>query len=100
MSQTLDTDKYCRDFAPLPNIYSGVISDVKGIGHYGCDANGKCEYGHSKGTNNMELFLMIDIPLSFALDTVILPVTIYKQLKYGNICKYMSSTDAPYVENK
>lgn len=98
MSQTLDTDKYCRDLTPLPNIYSGVITDVRGIGHYGCGTNDKCEYGYYKETNNVEFFLVVDIPLSLALDTVLLPITIYKQLKYGNICKYMSNEDATHLE--
>jgi len=98
ISQTLETDKYCRDLIPLSSIYSGVITDVRGIGHYGCDTAGKCEYGHQKGTNNFEFFLIVDMPLSLALDTVILPFTIYRQLKYGNICKYMPDADAAHAE--
>ena len=80
--------------APLPNMYSGVILDVQGIAHYGCDNNGNCEFGHYKETNNFEFFCLIDLPLSLAMDTVLLPVTIYKQFKYGNICKKISSEDA------
>ena len=34
----------------------------------------------------MGLLCLIDIPLSLALDTIVLPYTIYKQYKYGNFC--------------
>jgi uncharacterized protein YceK len=105
ISQTVDPDekdfqeKFCGGGGPLPYIYSGFIMDVKGLGHYGCDRNGKCEFLHT-GTNNFEFFFLIDMPLSLALDTVLLPVTIYRQIKYGNLCKYISSEDTTQLEKR
>ena len=35
-------------------------------------------------TNNIEGFCLIDVPLSIAADTLMLPLTIYEQIKYGS----------------
>ncbi|MDH5732065.1 MAG: YceK/YidQ family lipoprotein [Gammaproteobacteria bacterium] len=57
----------------MPRIYSGTIFDSR------------CIYHPDKaGANNMELFCLIDLPLSILLDTLILPYTIYTQIRYGS----------------
>lgn len=30
---------------------------------------------------------ILDLPASFAADTVVLPFTIYEQIRYGDVCK-------------
>ena len=80
-------------FGPLPNVYSGFIYDLQCITHYGCDALGNCMLFHDPHPGELTLICLIDTPLSFVVDTVLLPVTIYKQNKYGNICKIKKYTD-------
>jgi len=58
---------------PLPRIYSGAILDFRGFWH-----------PDHPGTNNVELFCLVDLPLSLVADTIILPLTIYEQNKYGD----------------
>lgn len=72
--------------ATLPNVYSGVVLDVQGGLDYKCPVSGECEFFSPGASNNVELFLLLDIPLSLTLDTILLPYTAYKQLKHGNIC--------------
>jgi DNA-binding beta-propeller fold protein YncE len=79
-------------YGPLPNVYSGFIYDLQCFTHYGCDAFGNCNLFYK--TNRPEdFYCFLDTPLSFVLDTVLLPATIYKQNKYGNICKIKKYTD-------
>jgi uncharacterized protein YceK len=61
-----------RDWQEEPWIYSGTYFDYKCFYHP--------EY---RGTNNVELLCLIDLPLSLAADTLILPVTIPLQI-YNN----------------
>jgi uncharacterized protein YceK len=57
----------CADDAVIPYVYSGVSVDLTCL-----------------RVPIVGLFCLIDLPLSAALDTVILPYTIYKQKTYGN----------------
>jgi uncharacterized protein YceK len=75
----------------LPNVYSGVIFDVRGVFNYGC-FDGQCKYFNHEGPNNVSLLLILDMPLSLALDTTLLPMTVYKQIRYGDICKTQSAS--------
>jgi uncharacterized protein YceK len=77
--------RYCGK-EPLPNVYSGVVLDVQGALHYECAESGECRFFTPGPTNNVELFLLLDIPLSLALDTCLLPWTAYQQIRHGNIC--------------
>lgn len=52
----------------VPRVYSGTVVDAHGI-----------------TADNLGLFALIDLPLSFALDTVLLPYTIFRQIRLGNI---------------
>jgi uncharacterized protein YceK len=72
--------------ATRPNVYSGFVLDVQEGLRYRCPATGECTFFAPGPTANVELFLLLDIPLSLALDTVLLPYTAYQQAKHGNIC--------------
>jgi len=77
----------CNKFdGPLPNIYSGVILDARVAFHYKCVMN-QCKYFNYEGNDNVGLFFLLDMPLSLALDTALLPFTAYRQIRYGDICK-------------
>jgi uncharacterized protein YceK len=58
-------------FPVIPRMYSGAYFDFS------------CAF-HSGPPNNIELFCFIDLPMSMALDTVILPYTLYKQIECGS----------------
>lgn len=91
-SQTLSKKDLCTESPTVPNIYSGAIMSSQCAFHYGCEPNGECGF-YSK-PNNVEFLCLIDVPLSFVLDTVILPFTIYKQNTDGNLCdKYVSKSE-------
>jgi uncharacterized protein YceK len=91
ISQSLSQD---RDYLfncewPLSHIYSGVIWDVRGAFHYGCVfPDQECKYNSYKDSNMVEGLLILDIPLSFILDTVFLPITVYRQNRYGDMCRF------------
>ena len=57
----------------LPRVYSGVVLDYRMLYHP--------QYSES---NNVEPFFFLDLPISFVLDTVILPYTGYKQIVNGS----------------
>jgi uncharacterized protein YceK len=57
----------------LPRAYSGTVFDSRCIYH-----------PEHKGTNNAELFCLIDLPLSLGMDTIVLPYTGYKQIQHGS----------------
>ena len=57
----------------LPRVYSGTVFDSRCMYH-----------PERKGTNNMEFFCLIDLPLSIAMDTIVLPYTAYQQYKHGS----------------
>ncbi|MDD5131930.1 MAG: YceK/YidQ family lipoprotein [bacterium] len=66
-TQTTDNRKNEVHYGyPLPRVYSGTVLDFYGL-----------------GADNMGIFALCDLPLSLALDTIILPYTIPRQLKYG-----------------
>jgi uncharacterized protein YceK len=81
------------EFPCPPYIYSGVIIDLMCITDYGCN-NGKCGV-FVRGTNNIEFFCLLDLPLSAVMDTAILPITIYRQIKYGNMCNKYEDVAVP-----
>jgi uncharacterized protein YceK len=56
-----------------PRVYSGVVFDYRCFHH-----------PEQPGTNNLELFCLISMPISLVLDTLFLPYTGYQQFKYGN----------------
>ncbi len=58
---------------PLPQVYSGTLFDLR------------CVFKPSlHDTEGLGPFCFIDVPFSLIGDTVILPLTIYDQLKYGS----------------
>jgi len=59
----------------FPQIYSGTVFDVIAV---------KETFGNL--TDNIGALLILDIPFSLIADTVVLPITIYEQIRYGNIC--------------
>jgi uncharacterized protein YceK len=59
----------------FPQIYSGTVFDVIAV---------KETFGNP--TDNIGALLFLDIPFSLIADTVVLPITIYEQIRYGNIC--------------
>ena len=64
------------DFGPedqLPRVYSGVALDYALFWH-----------PKEPKTNNSELLFLIDLPLIFVSDTLLLQLSIYEQGKYGN----------------
>jgi uncharacterized protein YceK len=73
-------------YGSFPNVYSGFIMDLQCFAHYACDSRDNCGIFYYTKPFDLELLCLIDTPLSFLLDTVFLPYTIYKQNKYGNIC--------------
>jgi len=67
---------YCKS---IPRIYSGALFEA-------CKLYGEPSYTENLGSNigGVPLF-MIDIPLSFALDTLVLPYTATRQFRDGSI---------------
>jgi hypothetical protein len=51
------------------------------------------------GTNNAELFFLLDIPVSLGADTILLPLTIYEQIKYGNCGDQIQQSEKNTVVN-
>ena len=73
ISHTEGNNYYDTHDKTLPRVYSGVIWDFRCFHH-----------PHIESSNNLELFCLIDLPISFALDTLILPYTGYKQIVDGS----------------
>ena len=68
----------------VPRVYSGSDVDICGL-----------------TAENLGLFALIDLPLSFVVDTILLPYTIYSQQKYGYISvKDLHETKPIPPENK
>jgi uncharacterized protein YceK len=69
---------------PLPRIYSGTLFDFR------------CLFrSEMYDTQGLGGFCLIDVPFSLVVDTVILPYTIYDQIKYGSY-----ATSKPADEKK
>ena len=67
---------YC---GAIPRIYSGVTYDF-------CYLNAPLEKGRDSETyTNAPAFVLIDVVISGALDTLLLPYTIYRQQADGSI---------------
>jgi uncharacterized protein YceK len=64
-------DKFdCSNDVVIPRVYSGVANDIRFLtGNYG-----------DKG------FVFWDLPFSLIADTLVLPYTLYSQIRYGNLC--------------
>jgi len=65
----IDCDNKCYN---ISHIYSGTSSDL-------------CEI-QSNTSSPLNGYILVDLPFSFVLDTVILPFTIYKQNTKGSLC--------------
>ena len=72
LSETTET-KYSNDCEIRSWLYSGTQLN------YYCLTEDAYE--------GMGILCFIDLPLSLALDTVVLPYTAYKQYRYGNYCE-------------
>lgn len=62
-----DAEMDCSDSKTIPNIYSGLIFDL-----------------YCVPAENAGFFCLVDLPMSFVVDTVIIPFTAYRQIEYGN----------------
>ena len=75
-----------------PHVYSGTVDAFERIfSPIMCPCGGESGLAFSAVYPLFLPLFIIDMPLSFAADTVILPYTIYRQTKYGNIekgCEY------------
>jgi uncharacterized protein YceK len=66
-----DPERYeCSDDRFVPRMYSGVFNDVAILRSDAID----------KG------IVVLDLPFSLVADTLVLPYTIYGQIRYGNLC--------------
>lgn len=67
----LQLDKLqCDEDYAIPRVYSGLANDIRFLrGNY-----------QDKG------LVVFDAPFSIAADTILLPYTIYRQFRYGNLC--------------
>ncbi len=68
----------------LPRVYSGTVFDFR------CFLHPEMHDTHGIGG-----FCLLDVPFSVVVDTVILPLTIYEQVKYGSY-----AADKPIGGNK
>jgi len=60
----------CSTAPYIPRVYSGVFNDWRFL---------------TSGTEGSTL-VILDMPFSFVADTLVLPYTIYGQIRYGNLC--------------
>lgn len=69
-----------------PNVYSGVSFDTRLLlTPFICESRGEGDMIYGYIYPVVAPVLIIDLPLSLATDTVILPYTIYRQFKYGSM---------------
>lgn len=66
------------------NIYSGVAADFNLFKDAAFSNTNDGGGGYGQGLVFVGVYVLIDLPLSFVADTVLLPFTIYKQSKRGN----------------
>jgi len=82
------SNRDCDYCSYTPQIYSGTATNICGL----------------RSENLLILVNIIDLPLSFVADTLILPYTVYKQYSEGSLCwdgKYvgpMSKDTEPFLE--
>jgi uncharacterized protein YceK len=65
----------------IPQIYSGTIFDYYDLTH----------------GDRMHAFIW-DLPLSFIADTLVLPLSVYKQVRYGNVSPPSSNVTNPPIQ--
>ncbi len=65
---TAQKETRCGSDCNVPRVYSGSAVDLCGL-----------------TADNLALFALVDLPLSFVADTLMLPYTVYAQNRYGNI---------------
>jgi len=70
----------CRDGCQIPRVYSGVANDICFI----------------RGQGEDSALLIFDLPLSAAADTLVLPYTLVRQSKYGDLCTGLESNEAAH----
>ncbi len=79
-----DRDQDCR--YPTPHIYSGVVSDIQTLTFpFSCPCSGEGGLGFIIFWPVFIPLSIIDLPFSAVADTIILPYSISRQMKYGNI---------------
>jgi uncharacterized protein YceK len=87
-TQVSPKQKFCNTPSPIPNIYSGTFLGFACLTQYDCyNINDICNPWRNSGN----IAGLADVPLSLVFDTVILPITIYKQITYGNLCDEVPS---------
>jgi len=70
---------------PSVNMYSGIVFDIRVLSApFICHGGGEGGLAFLSMYPIMAPLSILDIPLSFAADTIILPYTTYRQIKYGN----------------
>jgi uncharacterized protein YceK len=70
----------------VPNVYSGVASDLTTLlAPWLCRSEGDRDIATSVLYPLYAPVFLVDTVLSAAIDTIILPYTAYRQVKYGNI---------------
>ena len=57
----------CDETHSIPRVYSGTVLDIYNV-----------------GAENAGFFVLVDVPFSLILDTVLLPYTAYRQFKDGD----------------
>lgn len=60
-------DFRCDETHSIPRVYSGTVLDIYNV-----------------GAENAGFFVLLDMPFSLILDTVLLPYTAYRQYKEGD----------------
>ena len=68
----------CQRGCRIPRVYSGVANDICFI----------------RGMTEDSGLLIFDLPLSAAADTLVLPYTLVRQSKYGDLCTGLESNEA------
>jgi uncharacterized protein YceK len=68
-----DSGFQCDENFTISRIYSGVSNDIRFLA----------------GTYQDKGLIFLDLPFSFVADTIVLPFSIYTQLRYGNLCDKM-----------
>jgi len=85
--QVSNGDGYCFDLCgATPFAYGGAFNALR-------KSTLTCAYSGERGLGYLVTFpllfpaYVVDIPLSLAADTIVLPYTLYQQITVGNICR-------------